>query len=238
MLQKHLPKKQLKRKLSKRFLTRMNDRPCSTVYVLQGFSFSGRRFAYLVMTGINMVKKMSSEHANLIVVGAVKGAHGVRGDVRVKSFTSDPEAVFEYGPLLDKSGAAVVTVQSSRTAKDHFIVRAKETRTKEEWDALKGTLLHVPRSALPTAEEDEFYISDMVGLDVYAGGDTAVGKVESIQNFGAGDLVEIKPLRGGKSILVPFTLADIPAVDITARRLIVPAFDEWLAAEDEVKDEK
>jgi len=184
-----------------------------------------------------MVNKVSSEQDKLIVVGVVKGAHGVRGDVRVKSFTSEPDAVFDYGPLLDKAGETVVTVQNARAAKDHFIVRAKETRTKEEWDALKGTLLHVPRAALPAAEEDEFYISDMVGLDVYAGGDTAVGKVEAIQNFGAGDLVEIKPLRGGKSILVPFSLADIPTVDINAHRLIVPAFDEWLAAEDEIKDE-
>jgi 16S rRNA processing protein RimM len=189
------------------------------------------------MTGTNMVNNVSSEQDKLIVVGAVKGAHGVRGDVRVKSFTSDPDAVFDYGPLLDKAGVAIVTVQSARAAKDHFIVRAKETRTKEEWDALKGTLLHVPRAALPAVEEDEFYISDMVGLEVYAGGDTVVGKVEAIQNFGAGDLVEIKPLRGGKSILVPFSLADIPTVDITAGRLIVPAFDEWLAAEDEIKDE-
>lgn len=184
-----------------------------------------------------MVKSVSSEQDNLIVVGAIKGAHGVRGDVRVKSFTSDPEAVFDYGPLLDKAGVAIVTVKSTRMAKDHFIVCAKETRTKEEWDALKGALLYVPRMALPAVEEDEFYISDMVGLDVYAGGDTAVGKVEAIQNFGAGDLVEIKPLRGGKSILVPFSRTDIPAVDIIAGRMIVPAFDEWLAAEDEVKDE-
>jgi len=168
----------------------------------------------------------------LIVVGAVKGAHGVRGEVRVKSFTADPGDLFTYGPLLDKAGRPVLTPQSARPGKDHFIVRPKEQKQKEEWDAMRGTLLHVPRSSLPDADEDEFYIEDLVGLDVFAGGAERAGRIRSVQDFGAGDLIEID-LSGGGSVMVPFTLADVPVVDLAARRIVVPGLEEWTGGDDE-----
>ena len=163
----------------------------------------------------------------LIVVGVIKGAHGVRGEVRVKSFTTDPDAVFTYGPLLDKAGKPVLTPKSARPGKDHFIVRPAEQKQKEDWDALRGTLLHVPRASLPQAEEDEFYIEDLVGLDVYAGGAERAGRVRAVQDFGAGDLLDID-LAGGGSVMVPFTLADVPVVDLAARRVVVPGLEDWL----------
>jgi 16S rRNA processing protein RimM len=168
----------------------------------------------------------------LIVVGVLKGAHGVRGDVRVRSFTSDPDAVFDFGPLLDESGKVILTPKSARPGKDHFIVRPKEQKQKEDWDALRGTLLYVPRASLPDADEDEFYIEDLVGLDVYGGGDERAGSVRAVQDFGAGDLLEID-LTGGGSVFVPFTLADVPVVDLAARRVVVATLDEWMAALDE-----
>ena len=126
----------------------------------------------------------------LIVVGALKGAHGVRGEVRVKSFTADPEDLFSYGPLTDEAGRIVLTPLSARPGNDHFIVKAREQKQKEEWDALKGTLLHVARAQLPSADEGEFYIEDLVGLEVCSVGDVAEGRIKSVQNFGADDLLE------------------------------------------------
>jgi 16S rRNA processing protein RimM len=168
----------------------------------------------------------------LIVVGVLKGAHGVRGDVRVRSFTADPEAVFDFGPLMDEAGKVLLTPKSARPGKDHFIVRPKEQKQKEDWDAMRGTLLHVPRASLPDAEEDEFYIEDLVGLDVYSGGNERTGRIRAVQDFGAGDLLDID-LAGGGSVFVPFTLADVPVVDLAARRVVVATLDEWTAASDE-----
>lgn len=168
----------------------------------------------------------------LIVVGVIKGAHGVRGEVRVKSFTADPEAVFDYGPLLDVAGQPVLTPESARPGKDHFIVRPREQKQKEDWDALRGVLLHVPRAHLPDAEEDEFYVEDLAGLDVYTGGPERAGRVRAVHDFGAGDLLEID-LAGGGSVMVPFTRADVPVVDLAARRVVVATLDDWIAGDEE-----
>ena len=174
----------------------------------------------------------TSNPDRLIVVGVIKGAHGVRGDVRVKSFTADPDDVFTYGALVDERGKPVLTPVSARPGKDHFIVRPKEQKQKEDWDAMRGTLLHVPRASLPEADEDEFYIEDLVGLDVYSGGEERAGRIRAVQDFGAGDLLDID-LAGGGSVFVPFTLADVPVVDLAARRVVVATLEEWAAADDE-----
>lgn len=167
--------------------------------------------------------------SRLIVVGAIKGAHGVRGDIRVKSFTADPAAVFEYGPLVDEKGHVVFEPVSARAGKDHFIVKPTKILQKEEWDAMKGTLLHVSRDALPEADDDEFYIEDLVGLDVYAGGEGAVGRVRGVQNFGAEDLIEIQMTGHPHTVLVPFTLADVPTIDLAKGRVIIPEIEAWAA---------
>ncbi len=163
----------------------------------------------------------------LIAVGVLRGAHGVRGEVRVKSYTADPEALFGYGPLLDETGAVVVTPKSARPGKDHFIVRPKETLEKEAWDAQRGRLLYVPRARLPEADEDEFYVEDLAGMEVFEGGDSPAGRVRSVQNFGSGDLLEIDVTGQASSIFVPFTRADVPVVDVAARRVVVPDLAVW-----------
>jgi len=165
----------------------------------------------------------------LIVVGALKGAHGVRGEVRVKSFTAMPEEIFSYGVLLDKSGMPLLTPQTNRSGKDHFIVRPKEQKQKEDWDALKGVLLHVPRKNLPQTDDDEFYIEDLVGLKVFSGGTDPSGVITAVQNFGADDLLEIRVANGGGEVFVPFTLAEVPTVDMASGRVIIPNFEEWAA---------
>ena len=172
---------------------------------------------------------MSKHTFRYIVVGALKGAHGVRGEVRVKSFTADPEAVFTYGPLVDADGKTLITPVSARLAKDHFIVRPKETLQKEDWDARKGQMLHVLRSQLPDADDDEFYIEDLVGMEVFDGGASSAGRVKSVQNFGADDLLEISVNGLAQTVYVPFTRVDVPTVDMAARRIIVPDLAAWSA---------
>lgn len=170
---------------------------------------------------------MSKTKPDLVVVGAILGAHGVRGDVRVKSFTAEPGALFEYAPFFSEEGIALLDPVKARPAKDHFVVTPKTTRQKEEWDALKSTRLYVPKSALPETDEDEFYIDDLVGLDVFIGGDEKIGQVKAVLNHGAGDLIEIQRLVRGKPVLVPFTFEDVPLIDLQLGRIIVANFDLW-----------
>lgn len=170
---------------------------------------------------------MSKVATDLVVVGVIMGAHGVRGDVRVKSFTAEPDALFEYAPFLSETGDVLIDPLRARPAKDHFIVTPEKPLQKEEWDKLKSTKLYVPRDVLPEIEEDEFYIEDLVGLEVFSGGDTPIGRVKAVLNHGASDLIEVQPIPDGKPVLVPFTLDDVPVVDINARRIVIATFEIW-----------
>ncbi len=163
----------------------------------------------------------------LIQLAAIAGAHGVRGDVRVKSFAAQPEACFAYGPLLTGDGSVLLEAVKWREAKDHFIVTPKQARQKEEWDALKGTGLFVPRSALPPPEDsDEFYHADLIGLPVYLDGHV-VGEVMAVQDFGAGDLLDIS--FEGRRVFLPFTKAAVPLIDLASGRIELGDVTEWLA---------
>ena len=177
-----------------------------------------------------------SDQKDLIVVGALAGAHDVRGDVRVKSFTAEPEALFGFGPLLDEAGKPVLEAKAVRTAKDHFIVTPKAPLQREEWDAMKGTRLHVPRSALPEPDEDEIYVDDLVGLAVVDTDGAPLGKVKAVQNFGAGDLLEIAPAGGGSAVYIPFTEEDVPELDVAAGRVVVASWDLWTGGDEEEPD--
>ena len=170
---------------------------------------------------------MSRRNSDLVTIGVILGAHGVRVDVRVKSFTAEPEAAFEYAPLLSEQGEVLIEPMAVRTGKDHFIVSPKNKRQKEDWDGMKGTKLYIPRDALPETDEDEFYIEDLVGLDVYSGGDTPLGRVKAVLNHGASDLVEIQASGQSKPVLVPFTFEDVPPIDLALGRIVVANFDLW-----------
>ena len=178
---------------------------------------------------------MNKETEDLVVIGVILGAHGVRGDVRLKSFTAEPAALFDYAPFLDESGAPLIDPIKVRPTKDHFIVSPSAPKQKEEWDGLKGTKLYVPRQALPEPEEDEFYIEDLVGLAVFTGGDTNIGRVKAVLNHGAGDLLEIQAKDRQKPVLVPFTLEDVPVVDLPLGRVVIADFETW-ADESKPKD--
>jgi 16S rRNA processing protein RimM len=154
----------------------------------------------------------------LIVVGQIAGAFGVKGEVRVRSFTDDPEAIFEYGPLLDIAGNVVLTPVRHRSLNDLFSVTAKEQHQREAWEAMRGTLLHAPRAALPEVEEGEVYVADLIGARVVHVDGRDLGVVKTVQNFGAGELLEIKPSTGA-TFLLPFTEENFPGVDMGARVL-------------------
>lgn len=163
----------------------------------------------------------------LICVAAISGAFGVKGEVKVKSFTETPEGCVSYGPLMDEKGQIVITPVSYRVMKDFVAVSAQEVETREEAEALKSTKLYVLRSRLPETEEDDFYYSDLVGLDVKSNDGKRVGTVVGIHEFGAGDMLEIKPVPDKKtkkksaSFFHPFTKAATPKVDIKQGRLII-----------------
>ncbi len=156
---------------------------------------------------------------NRICVGAVAGAFGVRGEVRLKSFTAQPEDIAEYNPLYSEDGQQSFSVSLIGQTKNGFTARLTGIQTKEQADALKGMRLFVDRDVLPELPDDEFYHADLIGLDVYDTGGTLLGRVENVLNHGASDLLEIKP-ASGETILLPFTIALVPTVDLRAGRLV------------------
>ena len=158
----------------------------------------------------------------LTCVGAIAGAFGVRGEVRVKSFTEDPAALFELGPLCDEAGAVVLTVTRWRPLKDDFAVVAQEVATREEAMAMRSTRLYVRREALPEADEDEFYHVDLIGLAVVSPDGAPLGEVRAVHDFGAGDLLEVWKTPGVRDAwMVPFTKAAVPRVDVKAGVVVV-----------------
>ncbi len=170
-----------------------------------------------------------SEKPRLIVVAQIAGAFGVKGEARVRSFTGDPEACFAYGPLMDEAGKVVLTPVRVRALNEGFGVTTKEARQREEWEAMRGLLLHADRAALPEPEEDEVYVADLIGLRVEHVDGRVMGVVKAAPDYGAGPLIEVQP-ETGPSFLAPFTLADVPEVDLEAG-LIRIAPDEALLPE-------
>lgn len=152
--------------------------------------------------------------SDLIQVGRVAGAFGVRGEVRITSFTAQPMALVDYRTLVREDGSPGLTLLSGRPAKGGIVARAKEIETREQAEALRGLKLFIPRSVLPDPEEDEFYVTDLIGLAVQTAEGEALGVVKSVQDFGAGDLLEIAPAEGGATWYLPFTREAVPEVRI------------------------
>lgn len=158
-----------------------------------------------------------------ICLGAFAGAHGVKGEAKIKTFTEAPENVAAYGPVTSEDGKLRFTLSFVKALKDGFVlVRAKEIKTREDAEALKGVRLYVDRDVLPAPEEDEFYLDDLVGLAAVDEDGLSLGAVRAVYNFGAGDLIELADIPGVKGVtLVPFTKEAVPEVDLSAGRLTV-----------------
>ncbi|ODN69198.1 ribosome maturation factor RimM [Methylobrevis pamukkalensis] len=154
-----------------------------------------------------------------ILVAEIGAAHGIRGELRVKPHTADPEAIGDYGPLQDERGNRFV-VKRLRPAKDMLVVVFEGITDRNAAEALTGTRLYVDRSALPAPDEDEFYHADLIGLAAVTDAGETLGEIVTVQNFGASDLLEVR--RPGKGALfVPFTREVVPTVDLVARRVVV-----------------
>ena len=156
----------------------------------------------------------------LIAVGRVAGAFGVRGEVRITSFTEDPLALARFRELKRQDGSPGLTILSARDAKGSIICRCAGIETKDQADALRGLRLFIPREALPPADEDEFYLADLIGLAVVTPEGEALGRVKSVQDFGAGDILEITPAEGGPTWYLAFTRDAVPEVDIAGGKLV------------------
>jgi 16S rRNA processing protein RimM len=155
-----------------------------------------------------------------ICVARIGAAHGVRGAVKLWTFTEDPMAVMQYGPLATKDGARKFEVAHAREAKGHLVVTLRGVATREEAERLNGLELYIPRSKLPATDADEYYHADLIGLSAVNAAGEPIGRVTAIHNFGAGDIIEIAPAHGA-AMLLPFSNAVVPTVDLAGGRLVI-----------------
>ncbi|MHC9236583.1 ribosome maturation factor RimM [Pseudooceanicola sp. 502str34] len=156
----------------------------------------------------------------MICVGSIGGAFGVNGEVRLKSYCAEPSDIADYAPLSTEDGARTFSVTLTRPINNGFAARLGGVATKEQADALKGVRLFVARDRLPDLPDDEYYHSDLIGLTVLDTGGTVLGKVKAVLNHGADDLLEVMGPGLKQSILLPFTLAVVPTVDLESGRII------------------
>lgn len=152
----------------------------------------------------------------MILMGRVGAAHGIRGEVRLQSFTADPAAILDFSPLATDRDGLTVTLISVRPHKNMLVAKIEGVTDRNGAEALNGVELFAPRDALPAeAEEDEFYHADLIGLTARTPDGAELGMLTAIHDFGAGDILEIVPSRG-KALMVPFTRAAVPAIDFDA----------------------
>ena len=155
-----------------------------------------------------------------ICIARIGAAHGVRGQVRLWTFTDDPLSVTQYGPLSSKDGTRQFEVTHAREAKGHLVATLKGVMTRNDAERLNGTELYVAREQLPATEDDEYYHADLIGLAAETTAGEPLGKVIAIHNFGAGDIIEIAP-PAGSTMLLPFSNAVVPTVDLKGGRVLI-----------------
>ncbi len=159
---------------------------------------------------------------NKVRVARIGAAHGVRGEMKLWSFTQDPAAVADYGPLETEDGKRHFEIETMRAAKDHFVVRLVGVADRDAAEKLVNTDLFVPRERLPAIDQDDtYYHADLIGLAAVTPDGVALGSVTALYNFGAGDLIEIATTQGGDPLLLPFTDAVVPEVDIATKKIVV-----------------
>jgi 16S rRNA processing protein RimM len=158
--------------------------------------------------------------AALICVARIGAPHGVRGAVKLWTFTEDPLAVKRYGPLATKDGARRFEVTHAREARGHLVATLKGVATREDAERLNGIELYIARDKLPATDRDEYYHADLIGLAAVNANDEPIGRVIAIHNFGAGDIIEVAPPHGA-TLLLPFTNAVVPTVDLAGGRVVI-----------------
>lgn len=171
-------------------------------------------------------KDAMTDPDRLILLGEIGAAHGIRGEVSIRTFTADPADIASYGPLSDKTGTRTFTIANLRVTAKSVVARFSGVDDRNAAEKLRNVGLYVRRSRLPAPPPDTYYHEDLVGLDAVDPEGHALGKVAAILNYGAGDLIEIARPGSGDTLLLPFTAAVVPTIDLAARRLIVmePAY--------------
>lgn len=164
--------------------------------------------------------RRGQRHRDLVCVAEVATAHGVRGAIKLRCFTEVAENVASYGPLLDERGREALRIRVTGRWRGGVIVEAEGVRDRTQAEFLRGLRLYVPRERLPEAGEEEYYHVDLIGLEARDEAGVAFGRVVAVQDFGAGELLEIET-RPGRTVFVPFTRAAVPVVDLDAGRLVV-----------------
>ena len=155
-----------------------------------------------------------------VIVGAIGGAFGVHGEVRLKSYCADPTAIADYTPLYTEDGRRFAQIVLTGQTNNALIARIDGITTKEEADALRNTQLYAERSTMPSLPDDEYYYADLIGLTVVDTGGTVLGTVKNVMDHGAGDLLEITVPGTSETVLLPFTQAAVPTVDLGAGRIV------------------
>jgi 16S rRNA processing protein RimM len=155
-----------------------------------------------------------------VLLGEIGAAQGLKGEVKLRSYTEEPAAIARYGLLHDEDGRAI-EIESVRGTPKALIARIKGVTTREAAEALARTKLYVERARLPKRQEDEWYHADLIGLAAVDRGGEKIGVVVAVQNFGAGDLIEVRPDKGDATVLVPFTRETVPEVDVEGGRLVL-----------------
>jgi 16S rRNA processing protein RimM len=168
---------------------------------------------------------------DLVLVGEFGRAHGLKGEVRLKSYTGDPLAIAAYGPLTGANGRKFQIKKNIRQAPggapDILIAQVEGVTSREAAEALNRVELYLERDKLPPPEdEDEFLLADLIGLAVHDRAGTLIGTVADVPNYGGGDLLDIAPATGGASALLPFTRAFVPEIDLAGKRVVVDAPDD------------
>jgi len=162
-----------------------------------------------------------AEKSKRVLLGRIAGAHGIRGEVLIRTFTAAPENIGGYGTLSDAGGERTFKVESARRTSKGVVARLRGCADRNAAEALKGVDLYIERDRLPAAAEGEFYHADLIGLPAVDAEGNPIGEIVAVQNFGAGDLLEIRLAGTGKTEFVPFTDEAVPDVDIAARRVVV-----------------
>ncbi|MBM3564041.1 MAG: ribosome maturation factor RimM [Alphaproteobacteria bacterium] len=157
----------------------------------------------------------------LVLLGRFGAPHGVRGEIRLQSFTSDPLAIAAYDGITDKGGARKFKLLSVRQqGKDMLVAKVEGVGDREGAEALNGVELYLPRERLPAPDEDEFYIADLVGLRAETPDGARIGVIVAVRNFGAGDILEVAPESGGETLMFPFIKTVVPTVDVPGGRVV------------------
>ena len=173
------------------------------------------------------------QQSDLVLVGEIGAAQGLKGEVRLRSYAQDPADIGAYGPLRNEAGTETIEIERVRVTPKAVIARIKGVTTREAAEALNRTRLYIARDALPKAADDEWYVADLIGLTAVSPDGAPIGTVAAVHNFGAGDIVEIAPAEGGPSRLIAFTDDTVPEVDVAGGRLVLIPPEELEAAEDD-----